>query len=273
MGLVVACLVAGHTAAFAQAALSGVVRDTSGAVLPGVTVEAASPALIEKVRTAVTDSTGRYRIENLLPGTYSVTFTLPGFANVKREGVAVSGTGIIAIDGEMRVGGVQETITVTGETPIVDTQSTKREITLDNETMRSLPSVRSYSYLLTTVPGLQTNVNNVNSGPVFAIFPIHGGRGVESRLTVEGMNISNPPGGNQPPNYVADIGNAQEVTMTTSGGLGESETAGLTMNIVPRSGGWVSSPVSRRGCSRATTRPNWWRAAPFSRRRSRVSTT
>ena len=103
--------------------------------------------------------------------------------------------------------------------------------------MRALPSVRSYSYLLTTVPGLQTNVNNVNSGPVFAIFPIHGGRGVESRLTVEGMNISNPPGGNQPPNYVADIGNAQEVTMTTSGGLGESETAGLTMNIVPRSGG------------------------------------
>jgi hypothetical protein len=237
MGLVVACLVAGPTAAFAQAALSGVVRDTSGAVLPGVTVEAASPVLIEKVRTAVTDSTGRYRIENLQPGTYSVTFTLAGFSNVKRENVAVSGTGTIAIDGEMRVGGVQETITVSGETPVVDTQSTRREISLDNETMRALPSVRSYSYLLTTVPGLQTNVNNVNSGPVFAIFPIHGGRGVESRLTVEGMNISNPPGGNQPPNYVADIGNAQEVTMTTSGGLGESETAGLTMNIVPRSGG------------------------------------
>ena len=81
-------------------------------------------------------------------------------------------------DGEMRVGGLQETITVTGETPVVDVVSTKREISLDNETMRALPSVRSYSYLLTTVPGLQTNVNNVNSGPVFAIFPIHGGRGV-----------------------------------------------------------------------------------------------
>ena len=103
--------------------------------------------------------------------------------------------------------------------------------------MRNLPSVRSYSYLLTTVPGLQTNNNNVNTGPVFAIFPIHGGRGVESRLTVDGLNISNPPGGNQPPNFVADIGNAQEVTMITSGGLGESETAGLTMNIVPKQGG------------------------------------
>ena len=103
--------------------------------------------------------------------------------------------------------------------------------------MRNLPSVRSYSYLLTTVPGLQTNNNNVNTGPVFAIFPIHGGRGVESRLTVDGLNISNPPGGNQPPNFTADIGNAQEVTMTTSGGLGEMETAGLTMNIVPKQGG------------------------------------
>ena len=114
-----------------------------------------------------------------------------------------------------------ETITVTGETPIVDVQSTRREITLDNETIRNLPSTRSYSYLITTVPGLQTNNNNVNTGPVFAIFPIHGGRGVESRLTVDGLNISNPPGGNQPSNYVADVGNASEVTMTTSGGLGE----------------------------------------------------
>ena len=149
----------------------------------------------------------------------------------------VSGSAVIAMDAEMRVGGVQETITVTGETPVVDTQSTRREITLDNETLRSLPSVRSYSYLLTTVPGLQTNVNNVNTGPVFAMFPIHGGRGVESRLTVDGLNISNPPGGNQPPNFTADVGNAQEVTMLTSGGLGEMETAGLTMNIVPKQGG------------------------------------
>jgi len=202
-----------------------------------VTVEAASPALIEKVRTAVTDGNGRYRIENLLPGTYSVNFTLPGFSTVQRAGLIVSGSAVIAVDAELRVGGVQETITVTGETPVVDVQSTKREIALDNETMRNMPGVRSYSYLLTTVPGLQTNNNNVNTGPVFAIFPIHGGRGVESRVTIEGMNVSNPPGGNQPPNYSADIGNAQEVTMTTSGGLGEFETAGLTMNIVPKQGG------------------------------------
>jgi hypothetical protein len=174
---------------------------------------------------------------NTGPVLTSVTFTLPGFSTYKREGVQLSGTGVITVDAEMRVGGVQETITVSGETPVGDVQSTKREVTLDNETMRNLPSVRSYSYLLNTVPGLQTNNNNVNTGPVFAIFPVHGGRGVESRLTVDGLNVSNPPGGNQPPNYTADIANAQEVTMTTSGGLGESETAGLTMNIVPKQGG------------------------------------
>jgi len=213
----------------AQATIAGAVTDNTGGVLPGVTVEAASPALIEKVRTATTDSSGRYRIENLRPGEYTVTFSLTGFAPLKQEKLAVSGSGVITVDGTLRVGGVQETVTVASETPVVDVQSTVREVTLDNETMRNLPSVRSYSYLLNTVPGLQTNNNNVNTGPVFAIFPVHGGRGVESRLTVDGLNISNPPGGNQPPNFTADIGNAQEVTMLTSGGLGEMETAGLTM--------------------------------------------
>lgn len=233
----VACLVGAHSVAWAQATVAGRVTDTSGAVLPGVTVEASSPALIERVRATVTDGSGRYRIEELRPGTYTVTFTLVGFATLSREGLIVSGSTVIPLDTEMRVGGVQETITVTGETPVVDVQSARREIALDNETLRELPGSRSYSYLVNLAPGVASNVNNVQSGPVFAIFPIHGGRGVESRLTVDGLNISNPPGGNQPPNFTADIGSAAEVTMVTSGGLGEYETAGLTMNIVPRQGG------------------------------------
>src|SRR3954468_23811385 len=223
--------------AWAQVSIAGVVTDNSGAVLPGVSVEAASPALIEKVRTATTDGSGRYRMESFQPGTYTVTFTLAGFSTVKRNNLTVGGTGVVTVDGQLTVGGVQETITVTGETPVVDVASTRREVTLDNETMRNLPSVRSYSYLLNTVPGMTSNITDVNTGPVFAIFPVHGGRGVESRLTVEGMNISNPPGGNQPPNYTADIGNAAEVSITTSGGLGESETGGVQMNIVPKQGG------------------------------------
>ena len=224
-------------AAYAQVALAGTVKDASGAVLPGVTVEAASPALIEKTRTAVSDATGQYRIESLQPGTYTVTFTLSGFSTLKREGVELSGSGVVTINADLKVGGVAETITVTGETPVVDVQSTKTAVTLDNETMRNLPAVRSYSYVLTAVPGIQSNITDVNTGPVFAIFPVHGGRGVESRLTVDGMNISNPPGGNQPPNYTADIGNSAEVTVQTAGGLGEFETAGVQMNIVPKQGG------------------------------------
>src|SRR5438876_6222109 len=204
-------------AAFAQATLAGTVRDPSGAVLPGATIEASSPVLIERTRTATTDATGQYRIESLQPGTYTVTFTLAGFATLKRDDVIISGTGVVKIDAEMRIGTVAETVTVTGESPVVDVQSTRRAITLDNETMRNLPSVRSYSYLLTAVPGLQPNVTDVNTGPVFAIFPVHGGRGVESRLTVAGMNISNPPGGNQPPNYTAELGNALEVTLQSAG--------------------------------------------------------
>ena len=100
--------------------ITGVVRDGSGGVLPGVTVEAASPSLIEKVRTVVTDGTGQFRLENLTPGAYTVTYTLPGFTTVKRDAVQVTTGVTVTLNADMRVGGVQETITVTGETPVVD---------------------------------------------------------------------------------------------------------------------------------------------------------
>src|SRR5262245_37268745 len=115
---------------YAQATLAGVVKDASGAVLPGVTVEAASPVLIEKARNAVTDGTGQYRITELPPGLYTLTFTLAGFNVVKREGIEVSGSGVFAINIDLRVGAVAETITVTGETPVVDTQSARRQAVL-----------------------------------------------------------------------------------------------------------------------------------------------
>src|SRR4029453_3853699 len=127
-------------AAHAQATTTGVVRDTSGAVLPGVTVEVASPVLIEKVRSVVTGETGQYRVENLRPGTYSMTITLPGFSTVKRDGVELTGTFTATVNVEMRVGALEETITVTGESPIVDIQSTKREQVLDREVINALPS-------------------------------------------------------------------------------------------------------------------------------------
>src|SRR5216117_2544154 len=125
------------SAAYAQASITGVVRDSSGAVLPGVTVEAASPALIEKVRSVVSDGTGQYRIENLRPGDYVVTFSLAGFSTVKREGVQLTGTFVATVNGEMRVGSLEETITVTGATPTVDVQSTTRERVFDKEIIDS----------------------------------------------------------------------------------------------------------------------------------------
>src|ERR1051325_1001097 len=153
------------SAVYAQASLAGTVKDTSEALLPGVTVEAASPALIEKVRPAVTDGSGQDRIENLRPGTYSVTFTLPGFTPVRREGVELTGSGTATVNAELRVGTVQETVVVTGETPIVDVQSAQRQTVLSNEVINAIPTAGSYNSLLVLVPALLGGQQDVASGP------------------------------------------------------------------------------------------------------------
>ena len=144
-----ACLVLLPTLAFAQASVTGVVKDTSGAVLPGVTVEAASPALIEKSRTAVSDGTGQYRIVDLRPGTYTVTFTLTGFSTVKREGVELSGSFVATINADLKVGSLEETITVSGQTPIVFVISLTRRRTVIKP--RPVPT----AVALTFIPALR----------------------------------------------------------------------------------------------------------------------
>ena len=141
---------------FAQATIAGVVRDASAAVLPGVSVEASSPVLIEKTRTVVSDGTGQYRITDLPPGSYALTFSLPGFSAVKREGLDVSGSGVTAVNVELRVGAIEETVTVTGEAPVVDTQSVRREVVLNNEILSTLPATRGYGSALAAVPALNS---------------------------------------------------------------------------------------------------------------------
>src|SRR5206468_8492424 len=111
------------TLAQSNSGIAGVVKDTSGAVLPGVTVEAASPALIEHVRTVVTDGSGQYKIVELRPGPYTVTFTLAGFSAIKREGIELTSSFTATVNADMQVGTVAETITVSGETPTVDLQN------------------------------------------------------------------------------------------------------------------------------------------------------
>ena len=144
------------SAAFAQATITGVVKDASGAVLPGVTVEATSPDLIEKVRTATTDSDGQYRIGELRGGTYSLTFSLPGFSSVRRDDIQLSGTFVATINADMKVGAIQETVVVTGESPLVDVQSVSRQTTLNNDIINEIPAVRSYAGLMSLMPNMVT---------------------------------------------------------------------------------------------------------------------
>ena len=141
-GIVIVLGVLAPATAFAQASIVGTVKDASGAVLPGVTVEASSPALIEKTRSVVTNGVGQYSIEDLRPGTYTVTFTLTGFTAVKREGIELAGRFIATVNADLRVGGVQETITVSGEAPVVDVTSTRTEQTIDGKTVAEIPTSR-----------------------------------------------------------------------------------------------------------------------------------
>jgi hypothetical protein len=235
----VGCLLLIPALAQAQATLAGVVRDTTGAVMPGVTVETSSPVLIEKTRSAVTDGSGQYRITQLPPGNYNMTFTLSGFNVVKRDNVQVTGSGVIAINADLRVGELQETITVTGETPVVDTQSTRRETVLDDAVIKALPATRTYGALLNSIPGLMTNTGATGAmiTPNMTFFTAHGGRQNEGQVQIDGMPIAASFNGGGVSTFTYDIANAEEMQVLVSGGLGEQENGGPRMNLVPRSGG------------------------------------
>jgi hypothetical protein len=228
---------------FAQATIAGIVRDTSAAVLPGVTVEASSSALIDKTRTAVTDGTGQYRITDLPPGSYTVTFTLTGFTTIKREGLTVSGSGVIPVNADLRVGALQETITVSGESPLVDTQSTRREVVLNSETLNTLPATRGYGSALAAVPALSiggvagAGATTAPTTPDMMFFTAHGGDSGEGRITVNGLTLAAPFGGGGTSTLTYDVANQEEMQVLISGGLGEAETGGPSINMVPKSGG------------------------------------
>src|SRR5262249_48085829 len=218
----------------------GVVKDTSGAVLPGVTVEVSSPVLIEKTRSAVTDGSGQYRIVDLRAGTYSVSFTLTGFSTVKRDGIELSGSFVATINADMKVGAVEETITVSGETPIVDVQSTRRQTTLSGETVNAIPTARGYAGIMVLMPSIVTQSGttaDVQVVPGMVVFGGAGGRSNEGRLTVDGLNTGASLNGAGVSGYNADLLNAAEVVTTNSGGLGEAEVGGPAINVVPKTGG------------------------------------
>ncbi|HEY6509618.1 MAG TPA: carboxypeptidase regulatory-like domain-containing protein [Vicinamibacterales bacterium] len=219
--------------------IAGVVRDASGGVLPGVTVEASSPALIEKVRSAVTDGSGQFRLDTLVAGVYSVTYALPGFSTVKRDGVQVQTGVTLTLNAELRLGGLQETITVTGETPVVDVQnSTRVQQVLSDEVLASLPASRGYGNLLAVSSGIQSNgTQSGGTNPGMIFFTSRGGRSNEGTVQIDGMNVGSAFNGGGVAGFGYDTVNAQEVQLTVAGGLGEADRGGPQFNIVPKSGG------------------------------------
>ena len=218
--------------------IAGTVRDTSGAVLPGVSVEAASAALIERTRSVVTDANGQYQIIDLRPGTYTVTFTLQGFTTVARQSLELSGSGVTTVNAEMRIGGIQETLTVTGDAPVVDIQtSTSREQVLSNEFVRSLPASRGYGNYLAGVPGIQGTGLGASATPSNNFFTARGGRSSEGNIQLDGMNVGSSVGGGGVSGYQYDMSNASEVQVTIAGGLAEVDRGGPAFNMIPKTGG------------------------------------
>jgi hypothetical protein len=221
--------------------IAGTVKDATGAVLPGVTVEVASPALIEKVRTGVTDGEGAYKIINLRPGTYSVTFTLTGFSTVKREGIELTSAFTSNVNADMKVGTVAETITVTGESPIVDTQNVVQKQTSSREVMDALPTDRNFVSFAAMTPGVFVTGVSQNVGgsiPETGMnLAVHGSRNGDSLVMVDGMAIINGSGagGLQYGNYLNNS-LAQEITFQTGANSAEFERASVMSNFIPKEG-------------------------------------
>ncbi len=227
--------------ASAQASITGVVRDASGAVLPGVTVEAASPALIEKARSAVTDGGGQYRIVDLRPGVYTVTFSLAGFSTIQRSGVQLTGSFTATVNADLRVGGVEETITVSGASPIVDVQSTTRQRVLDAEIIETIPSGRSQYNLGVLIPGAAVSGGQDVGGSAgldaaFAM-TIHGSTPDSQRITQNGLTLGTILAGGYGGGAVPNASAVQEWTFDYSGVSAEMATGGVRINFIPKEGG------------------------------------
>src|SRR2546422_9896607 len=204
----------------AQASIAGQVKDASGAVLPGVTVEASSPVLIEKVRSAITDGTGQYRIVDLRAGTYTVTFTLTGFNTVKREGIELTGSFTASINADLKVGALSETVTVTAESPIVDIQSARRQATVGGDVIADIPSSRAYGAIFSLIPAVTMGAGaalDVQVMPGLAVFGGSGGRGTEGRLQVDGLNVGAALSGGGTASYLPGLRTAQEVPVSPTG--------------------------------------------------------
>ena len=223
--------------------IAGVVRDGSGGVLPGVTVTVESPALIEQSRTVFTDGQGNYRAIALVPGEYTVTFSLVGFSTVISEGLTLGADFTASIDAEMAVGAINETITVSGQAPLVNVETVTQRRALTTEVINDLPTGRSFQNLAILVPGVQVPLSQQDvggaSGANWQTMEVHGSRGDQMPLTINGMffNNMNNTGGGYNHTLAINTGTIQEMTITTSGLGAESRTSGVVANSISKEGG------------------------------------
>jgi hypothetical protein len=226
------------SAASAQSAFAGVVKDATGAVLPGVTVEASSPVLIEQARSVTTDANGSYRIENLRPGIYTLSFNLPGFSSVKRDGLELASNFTATINAELRVGAIEETVTVSGESPVVDVQTNTKAQVLSRDVLDAVPSAHTIQSVGQLVVGVTLTAPDVGGSQAMqqTYFTVHGLGAAQTSVLMDGMIINGLQGDGAIQSYLNDAGN-QEMVYQTGGGTVDSPTGGVKINLVPKEGG------------------------------------
>jgi hypothetical protein len=233
--VVLAWLLLVPTGASAQQAsgIAGVVRDSSGGVLPGVTVETSSPALIEKVRSVVTDGDGRYNIVDLRPGTYTVSFTLGGFSTFKREGIVLTSGFTATVNADLQVGSLEETITVAGGAPLVDTQNVRQQTVVSTDVLDALPSsTKTWGTVVALTPGFSGMADVGGQLDQSLGVSFHGKAG--SKRQFDGMSIDHASG-NQ--GYIPNSALVEEISVQTSGISAESNADGAVVNMIPKVGG------------------------------------
>lgn len=249
-------------AALAQSSITGVVRDSSGGVLPGVTVEAASDALIEGTRSAITDDQGLYRLVDLRPGTYNMTFSLPGFNSFKRDGLQLAAEFTATINAELRVGALEESITVTGAAPVVDVTTAARAQVLDREAIDSIPTGRSIQGMAQLVPGVSLSLPDTGGARAMqqTYMSTRGMTTANTTMLVDGMMVNGLQGDGAIQSYFNDAMN-QEVSIQVSGISADTSAGGVRMNMIPRDGGNRFS-----GDYKVAYRPGDWQSSNLTSR-------
>ncbi len=259
---VAAMLLAAPAVSWAQSGITGTVRDTSGAVLPGVTVEAASDALIERTRTVVTDGDGVYRFVDLRPGRYNVVFSLTGFTTVRREGIELPSEFVATINTELRVGALEESITVTGDAPVVDVTTAVHTSVLNREAMDAIPSGRTIQGMGQLVVGISLSLPDTGGarGMQQTYMSAHGLTSSNNTVLVDGMMVNGLQADGSVQSYFNDAMN-QEVSYQTSGIGADTQAGGVRLNMIPREGGNRFS-----GDFKAAFRPGEWQGDNLTQR-------